>query len=164
MIYFITSLSIPLLVNVPVYSSLELVIYQEGFHHHNKPIAAFMVLLQSALVFSLYFFFRAKNKLETTQIATTFKNPLARRMGVFALLAPSILVVLPMFWHLPQGMIALQKQSYLLENFFHQCLGSLLLGLMVINRVNYCEDLARTRRCFLPGVVPVGCSARVCVL
>lgn len=139
--YFLTSLSVPMIMSGSFFSSLELLIYS-SLRRGLWTEALHFYAVQLVILIILQWGFVSPHKQEETSeepVVTSFAGPF---LGSLLGLLPSLLLLLGLFGQLPKGVIAFQREGVeLLSSFGNSLLLGFLAGGSTFALLLFCSSL-----------------------
>lgn len=154
-LFFLSSLSIPLILAGGRYATLEAAMYQQvlSLHDWNQALNLFLV---QAVFLALGFVFLGRFQGATTDPGPgKYSSYLAWPLGLVVLIFPVAVVLISLLIRLPVGLIALGQQATIMDGWAQYLAGSLLTGFLVgggsfvgLSALCYFYQRARLRKFF----------------
>jgi ABC-type Fe3+ transport system permease subunit len=130
-LFFLSSISIPLILAGGHYTTLEAAIYQKIVNSHDWNQALNLFLLQAVFMGLGFAFIGRFQGAKTENVTAPASRFLAMPLGLSFLLIGVVVILLSLMIKIPTGLIALSNEPIILQGWRQYLAGSLLTGFLV---------------------------------
>lgn len=160
-VFFLTSISIPLMIGGGGYTSLELAIYEKIMVARDWNQAVNLFLCQFAFIALVIGLLHMVPQWAWAGAEKTNSRLLNHRAGLIPLAIPVFVILCGMLNKLPRGLLFLSRQPEVMEGWYRYLMGSLLVGFLTgalvfiaLSLMGYFLQIRQLRKFFTAFLTP----------